>query len=70
MDDDRVLIELRKIANLLALGEIANTTKGKAARSLAKCGFSNAEIAVLLDTSEGSIRALLSQARKRPDDAT
>ena len=56
--------ELRKIANLLALRQVTDLKKGDAAMVLSLSGFSNKEIAALLGTSEGSVRGLLSVARK------
>lgn len=58
-------MELRKIANLLALREVADLRKGEAAKVLSTSGFSNREIATLLGTTESSIRGFLSMARKR-----
>lgn len=65
MEGDAVAGELRKIANLLAFRETRDLNKGERARILSTSGFSNKEIAALIGTSEGSIRALLSQARKK-----
>lgn len=59
-----IATELRKIANLLALRQVADMKKGEAAFALALSGFSNKEIAALIGTSEGSVRGLLSIARK------
>jgi DNA-directed RNA polymerase specialized sigma24 family protein len=59
-----IAVELRKIANLLALREIAELKKGEAAMLLSLSSFSNKEIAALIGTSEGSVRGLLSIARK------
>jgi DNA-directed RNA polymerase specialized sigma24 family protein len=69
-ESQAVADELRKIARLLALAQTEKLTKGEQARVLNACGFSTKEIATLAGTSEGSIRALLSQARKRaaPED--
>lgn len=61
-----IATELRKIANLLAIRQVQNLKKGEAALVLALSGFSNKEIAALIGTSEGSVRGLLSAARKRP----
>jgi DNA-directed RNA polymerase specialized sigma24 family protein len=63
-EQDQVTIELRKIANLLALRQVADLKKGDAALILSNATFSNKEIAALLGTSEGSVRGLLSIARK------
>ena len=59
-----VATELRKIANLLALQMVRDLKKGDAAMLLSLSGFSNKEIAAILGTSEGSVRGLLSIARK------
>jgi DNA-directed RNA polymerase specialized sigma24 family protein len=59
-----VATELRKIANLLALQQVRDLKKGEATTLLNLSGFSNKEIAAILDTSEGSVRGLLSIARK------
>lgn len=67
-EQEAVATELRKIANLLALGQVAKLTKGEQARVLGICGFSTKEIAALIGTTEGSIRALQSQARKRASE--
>ncbi len=70
MESNEVADELRKIARLLALKQVEKFNKGEQARVLSVCGFSTKEISTLIGTSEGSIRALLSQARKRaaPED--
>lgn len=56
---------LDKIANLLALLLKKDQSKGAAALVLSSCGFANREIAALTGSSEGSVRALLSQGRKK-----
>lgn len=61
---DAVAIELRKISNLLALMYTADLKKGEKARVLNSCGFSNRDISTLVESSEASVRALLSQGRK------
>jgi DNA-directed RNA polymerase specialized sigma24 family protein len=63
-DQGDIATELRKIANLLALRQVADMKKGEAAFALNLSGFSNKEIAALLGTSEGSVRGLISIARK------
>jgi DNA-directed RNA polymerase specialized sigma24 family protein len=63
-EQDASAVELRKIANLLALRQVADLKKGDAAVILNLSGFSNKEIATLLGTSEGSVRGLISVARK------
>jgi hypothetical protein len=62
---DGVAAELRKIANLLALRQVSDLGKGDAARVLSLAGFTTRDIAALIGTSEGSVRGLLSLARKR-----
>lgn len=64
-DFNGVAEELRKIARLLALKQVENLTKSEQTRVLNACGFSTKEIASLIGTTEGSIRAMLSQGRKR-----
>ena len=59
--------DLGKIANLLALLLTKDQGKGAAAATLNSCGFTNREIAALTGSSEGSVRALISQARKKQD---
>ena len=61
-DDTRAL---DKIANLLALLLTRELTKSAAAGVLASAGFANKEIAALLGTTESSVRAFASQARKK-----
>lgn len=63
-DQPEVAVELRKIANLLALRQVIDLKKGDSAVILNLSGFSNKEIATLIGTSEGSVRGLLSLARK------
>lgn len=65
MENDALVTELRKIARLLALRQIENLPKGEQVRVLSGAGFSNKEIASLIDTTEGSVRAMLSQGRRR-----
>jgi hypothetical protein len=65
-EQESIAAELKKIANLLAIREVHDMKKGEAALVLNLCGFSNREIAALIGTSEGSVRGLLSLARKRP----
>jgi DNA-directed RNA polymerase specialized sigma24 family protein len=65
METDVVALELRKVANLLALRQIDGLSRGEQARVLSLAGYSNAEIAALTGSSEGSIRAMLSQGRRR-----
>jgi hypothetical protein len=65
MDAD-VSAELRKVANLLALREMEGKNKGNQTRMLNAAAFGNDEIARLVGISEGSVRAHLSQGKKRP----
>jgi DNA-directed RNA polymerase specialized sigma24 family protein len=65
-EQDSSSAQLAKIANLLALRQISGLKKGDAAVVLNLAGFSHREIAALVGTSEGSVRGLLSIARKRP----
>ena len=58
---------LGKIANVLALILTKDQSKGSAAATLNSCGFTNREIAALMGSSEGSVRSLISQARKKQD---
>lgn len=58
---------LGKIANLLAVLMIKDMNKSSGAATLSTAGFTNKEIAGLLATSEGSVRALISQARKKAE---
>jgi predicted transcriptional regulator len=61
-----VSAELRKVANLLALRQVEGMNKGDQTRVLNAAGFANDEIARLVGISEGSVRAHLSQGKKRP----
>jgi predicted transcriptional regulator len=64
--DNEVSVELRKVANLLALRQVEGKNKGDQARTLNAAGFANSEIARLVGITEGSVRAHLSQGKKRP----
>jgi DNA-directed RNA polymerase specialized sigma24 family protein len=64
-EQDSIASELRKIAMLLALQQVADLKKGDAASILSLATFSNKEIAALIGTSEGSVRGLLSLARNK-----
>lgn len=61
---DPVVLELKKIANLLALNAVRDRPKSEAVVLLASAGFSSAETAALVGTSDASVRAMLSQARR------
>ena len=67
--DAEVSTELRKLANLVALRQMEGKNKGDQARMLSAAGFANDEIARLVGISEGSVRAHLSQGKKRPANA-
>ena len=67
-DQGELASELRKIANLLAVQQVKGLKKGEAAVLLSTAGFTNREIAVLVGTSEGSVRGFLSAARNRDTD--
>jgi hypothetical protein len=64
-----VSVELRKVANLLALRALEGKNKGDQARLLNAAGFPNNEIATLIGITEGSVRAHLSQSKKRVPEA-
>lgn len=62
---DPVVHELRKISNLLALAAVRDKQKSEAVVLLTAAGFGSQEAAALIGTSDASVRAMLSQARKR-----
>lgn len=66
MSDDNN--DLGKIANLLALMVTQEMTRSTTVTTLAACGFSNRDIAALTGSAENSIRAMLSQAKKKAGD--
>lgn len=57
--------DLAKIANVLALLLTKGQSKMATAATLSACGFTNREIAGLTGSSEGSVRSMISQGRKR-----
>lgn len=61
--------DLARIANILALLLTREMNRSAAASTLSSCGFSTKEIAGLIGSTEGSVRALLSQSRKKSVDA-
>jgi len=65
MESDAVARELRKIANLVGLAQVEGLNKGEQARRLNAAGFTNPDIAALIGISEGSVRAHVSQGKKR-----
>jgi transposase len=65
MEESDVAAQLSKIANLFALEQVRDMSKGRAALLLSQAGFSTREVAALLLTSESSIRGMLSMARRR-----
>lgn len=56
---------LAKIANILALLLTRDMNRSTAVATLNSCGFSTREIAGLIGSPEGSVRAMLSQTRKK-----
>lgn len=60
--------ELAKIASLLALLLTKDQPKAAAVSTLSACGFSNKDIAGLVGTTEGSVRAMMSQARRKSSE--
>jgi DNA-directed RNA polymerase specialized sigma24 family protein len=56
---------LAKIANILGLLLTRDMNRSTAVSTLSSCGFSTREIAGLIGSTEGSVRAMLSQSRKR-----
>lgn len=60
--------ELAKIANLLALSLTKDYSKSATASTLQICGFSTKEIASLTGSTEASVRAMLSQSRRKAAD--
>lgn len=58
---------LDKIANVLALLLTKDMTKSASAATLSSAGFSTRDIASLIGTSENSVRALMSQSKKKPE---
>lgn len=54
-----------KIANVLALLLTRDMNRSTAVTTLQSCGFSTKEIAGLIGSTEGSVRAMLSQSRKK-----
>jgi hypothetical protein len=58
----------RKVANLLALQVIEGKAKQEQVRLLALAGFNNNEIAALVETTPGSVRAYRSSMRAKSKD--
>jgi DNA-directed RNA polymerase specialized sigma24 family protein len=58
-------LALTKIANILALLLTREMNRSTAVAALDNCGFSTREIAALTGSSDGSVRAMLSQSRKK-----
>jgi DNA-directed RNA polymerase specialized sigma24 family protein len=54
-----------RIANVLALLLTRDMNRSAAVATLNSCGFSTREIAGLVGSTEGSVRAMLSQSRKK-----
>jgi DNA-directed RNA polymerase specialized sigma24 family protein len=57
--------DLAKIANVLGLLLTREMNRSAAVATLRSCGFSTREIAGLIGSTEGSVRAMLSQSRKK-----
>jgi len=57
--------DLRKIANLLALIVTKDAPRSTAVVTLQACGFTTKEIAALIGSAENSVRAMISQAKKK-----
>ena len=63
---DALAIEVGRIAKLFALSMLRDVDdENKKVTRLSAVGFSNSEIAALLDKSENNISVQLSQARKK-----
>jgi DNA-binding NarL/FixJ family response regulator len=56
---------LAKIANVLGLLLTRDMNRSSAVTTLSACGFGTREIAALIGSTEGSVRAMLSQSRKK-----
>ena len=69
MPDTEISQELKKISGLLALQTIAGKSKGESAAILSACGFSNKDIAMLISTTEASVRAHISNAKTRSEES-
>lgn len=63
---DEVAAELSKIANIFALAQTKDMTRGEQIAFMSRAGFSNREISALTGSSESSIRGFISQQRRRP----
>lgn len=57
-----------KIANLLALMVTKEMSRSQTVITLVSCGFTTREIAALTGSAENSVRAMISQARKKATD--
>lgn len=65
MESEGLAREVAKVANLLALKQISGLAKHEQVRVLNSSGFSTREIAQLTGMTESSVRARLSEAKKR-----
>jgi hypothetical protein len=63
MSDDSS--DLAKIANVLALLLTREMNRSTTVATLSSCGFTTREVAELIGSTDGSVRAMLSQSRKR-----
>lgn len=57
--------DLGKIANLLALMVTQDMARSTAATTLQACGFTYKEIAALTGSAENSVRAMVSNAKRK-----
>jgi len=57
--------DLAKIANILGLLLTREMNRSATVTTLHSCGFGTREIAGLIGSTEGSVRAMLSQSRKK-----
>lgn len=67
-DDGALVVEVRKVANLLALYLTREMSSTQKILALSICGFGNREIAQLLGLAEPTVRSTLSRQRKRPGE--
>lgn len=66
MNEDKIIIEkLDTIIRLLALNQIKGKDVGEQILFLSKLGVANKDIAEILDKSQNTVNATLSQHRKK-----
>jgi DNA-binding NarL/FixJ family response regulator len=68
--DDDISCELKKLTGLMALQTIVGKSKEESASLLSACGFSNKDIAMLISTTEASVRAHISNATHKSKSRT